>query len=153
MINSHSQKNQLAYTLIELLTVIAIIGILASLVSSNYLSYVARTQLAEGMVLLDGFKTPIISVVSEGGYSNCVSTNSNLSTQTSLGTYVQSISLNNANATNCKASVAFFSNTLVSAYTLSLTYTQSSTGSSTWQCLGNMPGNLLPQSCVYSATP
>jgi type IV pilus assembly protein PilA len=153
MLTSHPPKSQLAYTLIELLIVLAIIGILASIAISNYLNYVARTQLAEGVILLNGYKTPIISAVSDGGFSNCVSTYSYLSSLTSAGTYVQSISLSNANATNCKALASFFSSTLVSSYTLSLTYTQSSTGAPIWTCFGNMPSSLLPQSCVYNATP
>ena len=48
------------FTLIELMIVIAIIGILASLAVSSYQTYVVRAQVAEGLNLAGGHKTPIV---------------------------------------------------------------------------------------------
>jgi type IV pilus assembly protein PilA len=48
------------FTLIELMVVIAIIGILASLTIAAYQTYIVRSQVAEGIAFASGAKVPII---------------------------------------------------------------------------------------------
>ncbi len=50
---------QQGFTLIELMIVVAIIGILAAVAIPAYGDYTARAQAAEAMTLLDGLKTPM----------------------------------------------------------------------------------------------
>ena len=52
----HLQKG---FTLIELMIVVAIIGILAAVAIPAYGDYTARAQAAEAFTLLDGVKTPL----------------------------------------------------------------------------------------------
>ena len=47
------------FTLIELMIVIAILGVLASFAIPIYNDYVTRTQVAEAIELLSGLKNPI----------------------------------------------------------------------------------------------
>lgn len=48
------------FTLIELMIVIAIIGILAAIALPVYQNYIAKSQVAEGLSLLDGLKSSVV---------------------------------------------------------------------------------------------
>ena len=48
------------FTLIELMIVIAIIGILASIAVSAYQTYTVRAQVAEALNMAAGAKTPVV---------------------------------------------------------------------------------------------
>ena len=57
--SSPTNSSQSGFTLIELMIVVAIIGILAAIALPNYISYVGRTQTMEGFVLSDGLRSEI----------------------------------------------------------------------------------------------
>ena len=78
------------FTLIELMIVVAIIGILAAVAIPAYTDYTARAQVSEGMSLVAGLKTPLIEWITSKGYipSSVTSLGG-----TSSGKFVQTITL------------------------------------------------------------
>lgn len=86
---------QKGFTLIELMIVVAIIGILAAVAIPAYGDYTARAQAAEAFTLLDGLKTPMTEQYTSTG-SFLIGGASGVTAITS-GKYVSSVVSTSAN--------------------------------------------------------
>ncbi len=60
-------KKQQGFTLIELMIVVAIIGILAAIALPAYKDYTGRAQATEGLTITGGVRADIATSISEGG--------------------------------------------------------------------------------------
>ena len=135
------------FTLIELMIVIAIIGILAALAIPAYQDYLIRTQVSEGVMLATGAKAAEWDFVSNTGRFPTRNESAGLAKSTSItGDYVSSVDLAPAGKITVafngpKANVSIRSSTLVlSAITLA--------GSITWSCNGGtVADKYLPTTC------
>lgn len=66
------KRIQQGFTLIELMIVVAIIGILAAIAIPAYSDYTAKSQASEAYTLLDGLKTPIADAMTQdNSLSSC----------------------------------------------------------------------------------
>ncbi len=68
------KKAQQGFTLIELMIVVAIIGILAAVAIPAYQDYTAKAQASEAYTLLAGLKTPVVENISAVGIATACAT-------------------------------------------------------------------------------
>ena len=89
---------QKGFTLIELMIVIAIIGILAAIAIPAYQNYTIRSQVTEGLSLADGWKTSISEYYAQNGSfpstsGSTAAANSIAVSGASTGKYVSAIAV------------------------------------------------------------
>jgi type IV pilus assembly protein PilA len=137
------------FTLIELMIVVAIIGILAAIALPAYQDYIARAQVTEALVLIDGQK----SIVGEACYFNGGCTNSYASSQAAAGKYasVGVASGTTGMLTATMKTAASGVSSLVATETVTMTPFIVS-GAITWSCGGSLMTNTaknkyLPKAC------
>lgn len=137
---------QAGFTLIELMIVVAIIGILAAVAIPSYQDYTARAQVSEAMTLTSGVKTPLAEWLADRGAVPADITSLTESTQ---GKYVQAVTLDGDETT--PTILATMKSTGVNAGIQDSIFALTSTdGGKSWDC-ANAPTNLeakyLPGSC------
>src|ERR1700749_4915391 len=86
------KRLQSGFTLIELMIVIAIIGILAAIAIPAYQNYTIRAQITEGLTLADGWKTAIAEYYANTGVMPAAIANLAGTSQT-VGKYESSITI------------------------------------------------------------
>lgn len=91
------RKQNQGFTLIELMIVIAIIGILASLAISAYQTYTVRAQIAEGLIMAAGAKVPVTDAYTNDGIAPAdrVAAGMSSTATDTRGAYVSGIDISN----------------------------------------------------------
>jgi type IV pilus assembly protein PilA len=136
------KKIQQGFTLIELMIVVAIIGILAAIAIPQYQDYTVRTRVSEAAVLADGSKTAVAEFYNTNSRWPGSNVSAGLSASTSIiGKYVTGVTVTgNGVITATVAAASGTSGTLV------LTPTANG-GSVSWSCTGTIPAKFLPANC------
>jgi len=140
---------QKGFTLIELMIVIAIIGILAAIAIPAYQNYTIRAQVTEGLTLADGWKTAIAEYYASTG--NWPSQTNLAGTQISVAKYESGITVATGTITITYGNQA---NTKINNATLSLTPYTNNNNDVLWQCGGSATpsGGTLPSGVTVGAS-
>jgi len=133
------------FTLIELMIVVAIIGILASIALPTYRNYAIRTQVAEGLSLSTSAKTTVGAYYTDRGDWPADNTAAGLDAGDKIiGHYVESVEVAGPVITVTYGNAAHAE---INGQTLLLTATFAE-GSFTWQCSGvGIATRHLPKAC------
>ncbi len=143
------QMKQQGFTLIELMIVVAIIGILAAVAIPSYQDYTARAQVSEGVSLTSQYKTSLAEYFASGNDFGSVTPS--LMGGTTAGKYVSSISFSGGSGGTISV-VASFGNNAAQAITGDTFAIMTTDGGNTWNCGADATGTsldakYLPGSC------
>ncbi|MDH3980400.1 MAG: pilin [Gammaproteobacteria bacterium] len=145
-------KLQKGFTLIELMIVIAIIGILAAIAIPAYQDYTIRSKVSEGLQMASSSKLAVSETYQSVG---SMPTGGNISfglpTDVSIqGTYVSAITVGSTGAITITYNNNVGGNPTANEKTIGLTPNTASVGSVQWACgvdNTDMPSKYLPANC------
>ena len=139
------KNSQKGYTLIELMIVIAIIGILAAIALPAYQDYTARSQMTEALNLAGGQKSAITEWPSSNLDAGIVAPSG------LTGKYVEKVTISSTASAGLINAQMKSSNVADSIRGATLTLKgEENSGSYVWSCWSSASNRFLPSSCRNS---
>ena len=139
---------QKGFTLIELMIVIAIIGILAAIAIPAYQDYTIRAKVSEGLNLAGAAKLAVAETFdSTGGWGANHAAYGLPDAVSITGTNVLSVAAGTDGTITITYKSNMGGNPSADGETVTLNPSSAEPGSLTWDCGGGMPTKYLPSNC------
>ena len=127
-------NKQQGFTLIELMIVVAIIGILAAVAIPSYNDYTARAQVTEGISLVGAFKTCMAEGMQDKGEFPSLENCGGDATASGVGKYLDTIGCSGCGGAGPAVLFGTFKSTGVSTQIQGGVYAVASSDGVTWFC-------------------
>ncbi|MBT8084904.1 MAG: prepilin-type N-terminal cleavage/methylation domain-containing protein [Woeseia sp.] len=139
------KKVQQGFTLIELMIVVAIIGILAAIAIPAYQDYTIRAQVSEGLSLSGGAKAAVTEYFQDRGTLPATNAVAGLPDGAAItGSYVTKVDVAAGVVTVTYGGKA---HSALTGKTITMSPSTASAGSVVWTCASALPNNHLPAAC------
>ncbi len=144
------QKKNQGFTLIELMIVIAIIGILAAIAIPAYSDFTIRSRVSEALVTASSFKATISENIADNG--GTVGASGNCDGVTNITTVTDN--LTSASCADTTGAITLVTTAAAGSVTLTLTPTVDAASRVNWACNSAATfHDLVPGECRTAATP
>jgi len=147
LLGDREMRKQQGFTLIELMIVVAIIGILAAIAIPAYQDYTIRAQVSEGLNLTGACKAAVTEFYQDTGDFPADNTEAGLAAAAEIeGKYTVSVTVSATG--DCEAEYGNEANTNIAGAVLSMSPTDNA-GSVSWDCQGDatLVDKWLPAAC------
>ena len=146
------QKVQQGFTLIELMIVVAIIGILAAIAIPAYQDYIARSQMTEALNLASGQKTNVAEIwMSQGDFGSADNNNMGIPDKDKItGNYVERVTVEDGKITAEMKTSGVSSG--INGKKLRLSPVTAGGGAINWVCKSDADQKYVPKNCEGGTT-
>ncbi|EGQ9578316.1 pilin [Vibrio cholerae] len=146
---AYKNKQQQGFTLIELMIVVAVIGVLAAIAIPQYQKYVAKAEVASALATLTGIKTNVEAYAVETGSFPAAGKEGDLGVPTSIPSGTVAFAATSSGA----GTITFSFNTSnVSNLISGKKFLLNRTSAGVWTCDGAattpVTDDLLPKNCI-----
>ena len=139
-LNRMQRRAQAGFTLIELMIVVAIIGILAAVALPAYRDYTVKAKVSEVILAASSAKNTVAEAAQVGG---AMPDAASLSVDTQASKYVASV----VYTTGVITATSSAAESARAGGTITLTGTYATNGQVTWVCSGTIAAKYRPASC------